>query len=71
MEFLNFTDEEFDAYYVIKMHTEAGEKYFFSKRMWVTDLGLAKKFNTLRSAKRSIKLYSVENYEIIKLKHIF
>lgn len=71
MEFLNFTDEEFDAYYVIKVHTEQGEKYFFSKRMFVSDLGLAKKFNTVRSAKRSIKLYSVKDYEILKLKNVF
>ncbi len=71
MNYLKFTDEEFDACFVIKVYTDAGEKYFFSKRILVSDIGLAKKFNTVRSAKRSIKLYSVNNYEIIKLKNVF
>ncbi len=71
MNFLNLTDEEFDAYYVIKIHTQKGEKYFFTNRMNVGDIGLAKKFNTMRSAKRSVKIYSIKNYEIEKLKRNF
>lgn len=71
MNFLQFTDEEFDAYYVIKIRTKSGEKYFFSNRMNVSDIGLAKKFNTVRSARRSIKLYSIKDYEIEKLKRNF
>lgn len=71
MNFLQFTEEEFDAYYVIKIHTDIGEKYFFSNRISVGDIGLAKKFNTVRSAKRSVKIYSIRDYEIKKLKRNF
>ena len=49
-------DDEFDSYYVIKILDDLGDKYFFSTRIFVNSMGLAKKFNTLRSAKRSVKL---------------
>ena len=48
-------EDDFDSYYVIKILDECGDKYFFSARTFVKDQGLAKKFNTLRSAKRSIQ----------------
>ncbi len=49
-------DDEFDSYYVIKILTDGESKYFFSTRTFVKDKSLAKKFNTMRSAKRSVKL---------------
>ncbi len=61
-------DDDFDSYYVIKILDELGDRYFFSTRTFVSDIGLAKKFNTLRSAKRSIKLLENLNCKIEKLK---
>jgi len=61
-------DEEFDIYYVLKVITASGERYFFSPRLFVCDIGLAKKFNTLRSVRRSIKLCGIERYVIEKCK---
>ena len=61
-------DDDFDSYYVIKILDELGDRYFFSARTFVADIGLAKKFNTLRSAKRSIKLLENLNCKIEKLK---
>lgn len=63
-----FDEEDFDSYYVIKICDECGDKYFFSVRTFVSDIGLAKKFNTLRSAKRSIKLLENQSCKIEKLK---
>lgn len=56
-------EDEFDSYYVIKISDDFGDKYFFSIRTFVTSKELAKKFNTLRSAKRSVKL--IEDYNCI------
>ena len=61
-------DDDFDSYYVIKIFDDLGERYFFSARTFVSDIGLAKKFNTVRSAKRSIKLLENLNCQIEKLK---
>ena len=61
-------EDDFDSYYVIKILDECGDKYFFSARTFVKDQGLAKKFNTLRSAKRSIKLLDNLSCRIEKLK---
>lgn len=66
--FVWLEDTDFDSYYVIKILDECGEKYFFSARTFVSDVGLAKKFNTLRSAKRSIKLLDNLSCRIEKLK---
>lgn len=57
------TEDEFDSFYVIKISAESGDRYFFSIRAFVTSIDLAKKFNTLRSAKRSVKL--IENYNCV------
>lgn len=66
---MNFSqaDEEFDVYYILKIFTDEGVKYFFRPNVFVSDIGLAKKFNTIRSVRRSIKLcgkidYSVETF---------
>lgn len=56
-------EDEFDSFYVIKISDGLGDKYFFSLRAFVTSIDLAKKFNTLRSAKRSVKL--IENYNCV------
>lgn len=61
-------EEDFDSYYVIKIRQESGDRYFFSIRTFVNDIGLAKKFNTIRSAKRSIKMIENASCKIEKLK---
>ncbi len=58
-ELMLISDDEFDSYYVIKIADVSGDKYFFSIRAFVANKDFAKKFNTLRSAKRSVKL--IEN----------
>ncbi len=60
--------DEFDSYYVIKISEGFGDKYFFSTRIFVKSIDLAKKFNTLRSAKRSMKLIGDFNCIIEKIK---
>lgn len=62
------TEDEFDSFYVIKILDTSGDRYFFSLRTFVTSIELAKKFNTLRSAKRSVKLIGDFNCVIEKLK---
>ena len=57
-------NDEFDNYYVLKVITDQEEKYFFSPRLFVHDIGLAKKFNTIRSVRRSIKLCEIDRYQI-------
>ena len=61
-------EDEFDSYYVIKISEDFGDKYFFSVRTFVKSIDLAKKFNTLRSAKRSAKLIGDFNCIIEKFK---
>lgn len=61
-------DDEFDSYYVIKILDELGDRYFFSTRTFVSDIGLAKKFNTVRSARRSVKLLDNVMCKIEKIK---
>lgn len=61
-------EDEFDSFYVIKISGESGDRYFFSIRAFVTNIDLAKKFNTLRSAKRSVKLIGTCNCVIEKIK---
>ncbi len=61
-------EDEFDSYYVIKVSENSCDKYFFSQRTFVKSVGLAKKFNTLRSAKRSVKLIGNLNCIIEKIK---
>lgn len=61
-------EDDFDSYYVIKILEESGDKYFFSIRTSVTSISLAKKFNTIRSAKRSVKLIDNPNCMIEKIK---
>ncbi len=61
-------EDEFDSYYVIKISENSGDRYFFSARMFVKNIDLAKKFNTIRSAKRSIKLIANLNCKIEKIK---
>jgi len=61
-------DDEFDCYYVIKILEEADEKYFFSTRTFVRSVDMAKKFNTLISARRSIKLLENKVCKIEKFK---
>lgn len=60
--------DEFDSYYVIKISDTIGYKYFFSVRAFVNNIELAKKFNTIRSAKRSVKLIGDLNCIIEKIK---
>ena len=60
--------EEFDSYYVIRIMESGGDRYFFSTRTFVNDIGLAKKFNTLRSARRSVKLLDNSDCKVEKLK---
>ena len=57
------TEDEFDSYYVIKVSDGFSDKYFFSTRTFVKNKDLAKKFNTVRSARRSVKLLG--NFECI------
>lgn len=57
------TEDEFDSFYVIRISDGLDDKYFFSIRAFVKSVDLAKKFNTLRSAKRSVKL--IENYNCV------
>lgn len=64
-------NEDFDYFYVLKVKANDCEKYFFSKRVLVGDIGLAKQFNTMRSVKRSIKLFDIRNYKIEKIKREF
>lgn len=61
-------EDEFDSYYVIKIFENFDEKYFFSARTFVKNIDLAKKFNTLRSAKRSVKLVGDFDCIIEKIK---
>ncbi len=61
-------EEDFDSYYVIRICQEAGDRFFFSTRTFVNDIGLAKKFNTLRSARRSVKLLDNSDCKVEKLK---
>lgn len=61
-------EDEFDCYYVIKISDNFGDRYFFSLRTFVNNIELAKKFNTIRSAKRSVKLIGDFNCIIEKLK---
>ena len=61
-------ENEFDIYYVLKILTGREEKYFFSPRLFVHDIGLAKKFNTLRSVRRSVKLCGFDQYQVEKFK---
>ncbi len=61
-------EDEFDSFYVIKISDNSGDRYFFSIRTFVASKELAKKFNTLRSAKRSVKLIGDSNCIIEKLK---
>lgn len=56
------TDEDFDVYYILKIFTNEGTKYFFRPNLFVSDIGLAKKFNTIRSVRRSIKLSGAQKY---------
>lgn len=58
------TEEDFDRYYVLKVFTEKGSFYYFRQNVYVADVGLARKFNTIRSVRRSIKLGEIERYEI-------
>lgn len=60
--------DDFDSYYVLKIKSEHGDKYFFTERMAVRDVGLAHQFNTLRSVKRIIKRCGLQNYKIEKRK---
>ncbi len=64
-------NEDFDYFYVLKVKANDCEKYFFSKRVLVGDIGLAKQFNTMRSVRRSIKLFDIKNYKIEKIKREF
>ena len=61
-------EDDFDSYYVVKIYQDSGDSYFFSTRTFVKDIGLAKKFNTVRSAKRSIKLMQDMKCRIEKIK---
>ena len=63
-----YFEDDFDSYYVIKIMDDAEDKYFFSPRTFVKSLGLAKKFNTLRSARRSMKLLGNAKCRIEKIK---
>ena len=65
---LHMTEEDFDSYYVIRVAEDDGNRYFFSARTFVKSVELAKKFNTLRSAKRSVKLIGDVNCIIEKFK---
>ena len=68
MSFWIDDEDAFDSYYVLKIITDFGEKYFFTPRLFVRDVGLAKKFNTLRSVRRSVKLCGIEHYAVEKIK---
>lgn len=63
-----YFEDDFDSYYVIKITENTEDKYFFSPRTFVKSLGLAKKFNTLRSARRSMKLLGDVICKIEKIK---
>lgn len=58
------TEEDFDRFYVLKVSTPRGMLYYFRPNVYVKDVGLARKFNTIRSVRRSIKLGEIEHYEI-------
>ncbi|MBR4874727.1 MAG: hypothetical protein IKU87_02765 [Clostridia bacterium] len=69
MNFLYTDEDEFNTSYVLKIKDDENERYFFTPRLFVRDVSLAHKFNTIRSVKRAIKLSGVKNYEIIKIKN--
>lgn len=60
--------DEFDSYYVVKILCNEESRYFFSPRISVKSIDLAKKFNTIRSAKRSAKLMTETKCTIEKIK---
>ncbi len=59
-----YETEDFGRYYVLKVSTERGMLYYFRPNVYVQDFGLARKFNTMRSVRRSIKLGNIETFEI-------
>lgn len=63
-----YFEDDYDSYYVIKIIDETEDKYFFSNRTFVKNRSLAKKFNTIRSARRSMKLLGDIICKIEKIK---
>ena len=63
-----YYEDDYDSYYVIKIFDKDGEKYFFSTRTFVKSPDLARKFNTIRSARRSMKLLGEIICKIEKIK---
>lgn len=64
----NYFDDDYDSYYVIKIKDGIEDKYFFSPRTFVKSVGLAKKFNTQRSARRSMKMLNDMKCKIEKIR---
>lgn len=61
-------DEELDYYFLVCVTCENGVFYAYNRRTLVRDKAFAKRFETLRSARRCIKLSGQKNCEIIKVK---
>lgn len=59
-------DEDAGVYYKIKVISHDGIRYVFNKRTLVRDVDSARKFFTMRSLKRCIRLGGFEEYEILK-----
>ncbi len=64
----SYYEDDYDSYYVIKIVDDVEDKYFFSPRTFVKNIGLAKKFNTQRSARRSMKLLGEVKCKIEKIR---
>jgi len=60
--------EDFNFYYIVRVHTDDGVFYAYNSRLLVRSLSSAKPFNTRRSALRCIRLGGFSNAEIITVK---
>ena len=63
-----YIEEDYDSYYVIRISDKSGDRYFFSLRTFVKSVDFAKKFNTQRSARRSMKMLDGAECRIEKIK---
>ncbi|MBR5236042.1 MAG: hypothetical protein IKW06_01530 [Clostridia bacterium] len=62
--------EDFEYYYIVRVHTNEGVLYAYNHRTLTHDIDFAKPFNTRRSALRCIRLSDYTRAEIIKYRRI-
>ncbi len=68
VEKLKYYDDELDYYYVIKVQAQDEIYYAYNQHTLVHSMEFAKRYGTLRSAKRCISLSNWQSFEILKLK---